>query len=103
MIKVSVLFAAGEGKSFDMDYYVSTHRALVHEAFGEALLGFEVQKGLSGPFPGSEPPFLAIGQLLFDSVDTYLGVMMQGGPALLQDLPNFTNITPAVVVSEIVP
>ena len=103
MLKVSVLYPAGEGKTFDMDYYVTTHRALVHQVFGEALQCFEVQKGLSGPFPGSEPPYFAIGQLTFDSIDTYVGVMMQAGPALLQDIPNFTNTSPVVVVCELVP
>lgn len=42
MIKVSVMYPAGEGKTLDMDYYKSTHRALCHEVFGAALKHFEI-------------------------------------------------------------
>ena len=33
MIKVSVMYPNGEGKHFDMEYYVNTHIPLVEETF----------------------------------------------------------------------
>lgn len=102
MIKVSVMYPAGEGKTFDMDYYKSTHRALCHEVFGPALKHFEIDKGLSGPFPGSEPPYLAIGHLQFESVDGFLAIMMSSGAKLMEDIPNYTNSSPTIQISEIV-
>lgn len=102
MFNVSVLYPAGDGKTFDMVYYTSTHRALLHEVFGPALKSFEVNKGLSGPFPGSEPPFLAIGHLRFETVEEFISIMMSSGTKILEDLPNFTNASPTVQISEII-
>lgn len=101
MIKVSVMYPAGEGKTFDMEYYKSVHGALCHEVFGPALKRFEIDKGISGPFPGSEPPYLAIGHLHFETVEAFLSVMMSNGAKLMEDIPNYTNASPTVQISEI--
>ena len=103
MIKVSVMYPAGEGKTFDMEYYKVTHRALAGEVFGPALKGYDIDKGLSGPFPGSEPPYLAIGHLHFDSVESFLSIMMSNGTKLMEDIPNYTNSSPTIQISEIIP
>ena len=51
-IKVSVLYPAGEGKNFDMDYYVEKHIPLAAGLLGDAVLGATVEKGLAGGAPG---------------------------------------------------
>ncbi len=48
MIKVSVLYPNGEGKKFDMDYYLDKHFPLVEETLGNALQGASYDKGLGG-------------------------------------------------------
>jgi uncharacterized protein (TIGR02118 family) len=103
MIKVSVMYPAGEGKTFDMAYYLQTHRPLAHSVFGDALKRFDIDKGLSGPFPGSEPPYAAIGHLYFESVEAFLGIMMKDGTRLMEDIPNYTNGSPTIQVSEVIP
>ena len=102
MIKVSVMYPAGEGKTFDMAYYVSIHRPLAQEVFGSALKSFDIDKGISGPLPGSDAPYLAIGHLQFDSVEAFLPIMMAHGARLMEDIPNYTNSSPTIQISEIV-
>lgn len=103
MIKVSVLYPAGEGKTFDFDYYRSTHRPLVQKILGDVLRGMEIERGLSGPFPGSEPPFLACGHLLFESVETLMPALMASAGKIMEDMPNFTNSSPTIQISEVIP
>jgi uncharacterized protein (TIGR02118 family) len=102
MIKVSVMFPSGEGRSFDMDYYVRVYMPLAQRVFGDALKRFEVEKGLSGPFPGSEPPYLAIGHLHFESVEAFMPIMMANASRLMEDIPNFTNASPTIQISEVI-
>ena len=54
MIKVSVLYPNGEGKSFDMDYYCNTHVPMVGGLLGDAVKGATVEKGLGGGAPDYE-------------------------------------------------
>lgn len=103
MITVNVMYPSGEGKTFDMDYYLTTHRPLVHDVFGDALKGFVIHKGLSGPFPGSEPPYQLIAHLSFDSVEAFMAIMMAAAPRVMEDIPNFTNASPSIQISQIIP
>jgi uncharacterized protein (TIGR02118 family) len=71
MIKVSVLYPNEEGKKFDMDYYCNSHIPMVQEKLGAALKGGAVEQGLSGAEPGSPATYVAMGHLLFDSVEAF--------------------------------
>ena len=55
MIKVSVLYPQTEGMRFDMAYYVDKHMGMVKRVLGDALDHFEIDEGLSGAAPGSQP------------------------------------------------
>lgn len=101
MIKVSVLYPQSAGSTFDMDYYINTHIELVKDKLGSACRGVAVERGLSGAAPGSEPAYVAMGHLLFDSVDAYAAAFGPHVEAIMGDIPNYTNIEPVVQVSEI--
>jgi len=49
MIKVSVFYPAGEGKNFDMEYYINNHVPLVSKTLGDALKEASYDKGLGRP------------------------------------------------------
>ena len=56
MIRVSVLYATGDGKTFDHDYYVNKHMVLVRERLGDlGLRRLEVDRGIAGGAPGRRP------------------------------------------------
>lgn len=102
MYKVSVIYEAGEGTNFDMDYYVNHHMALVRERLGAyGLKALGVEKILSGRKPEDPAPLHCIGTLLFDSLEDYQRGFEAHGPELAADVPNYTNVKAMFVVSEI--
>lgn len=101
MIKVSVLYPYSEGARFDMGYYLDTHIELVKEKLGPACKGVMVEEGIGGAAPGSSPAYVAMGHLLFDSVDAYAQAFGPHVDAIMGDIPNYTDIEPVVQVSDI--
>ena len=99
MVKISVMYPSGEGSTFDMSYYLETHVALVRRLVGAEVKGISVDQGIS--IPGSPAPYLAIGHLLFDSVGDLQAALATHGPALMADIPNYTNSQPTIQVSEV--
>ncbi len=103
MIRVSMLYLRNEDKTFDIEYYVKHHVALMHEKLdGFGLKSVEVDRGLTG-LSHSESPFFAIGYLMFESLETFSAAFDQVGAELLADMSNYTNVDPIVQISEIVP
>lgn len=102
MIRISVMYAAGAGKTFDHDYYRTKHMKLVRDRVGGlGLKRIEVDRGIAGGAPGAPAPYVAVGHLYFDSLDAFQKAMAPHGKELFADVPNFTNITPQVQIAEI--
>jgi uncharacterized protein (TIGR02118 family) len=101
MIKVSVLYPNEEGKKFDMDYYCNSHIPMVQEKLGAALKGGAVEQGLSGAEPGSPATYVAMGHLLFDSVEAFQSAFGPHAEAIMADVPNYTDIQPTLQISEV--
>jgi uncharacterized protein (TIGR02118 family) len=102
MIRVTVAYPNGKGASFDHAYYKNTHLPLVRKLLGAAVKGAEINKPILTPGADS-PAWLGVGSLLFESTDAFQAAFGAHAEAILGDLPNFTNIQPTVVVSEVVP
>jgi uncharacterized protein (TIGR02118 family) len=101
MIKVSVMYPNNEGSTFDMTYYCDKHMPMVQQKLGAALKGLAAEQGLAGAAPGSPPPFLALGHLLFESVETFQASFATHAQAFLADIPNYTNTQPTIQISEV--
>ena len=101
MIKVSVMYPSGAGNRFDMDYYLKQHGDLVKRTLGSALKQLHVDGGIAGGAPNSPPPYLAIGNLYFDSVDAFQKAFGPNADEILGDLPNFTNTQPTIQISDV--
>jgi uncharacterized protein (TIGR02118 family) len=101
LIKVSVFYAKGPGTRFDMHYYCSVHIPLVQRLCGAALNSAAVEKGLSGPTLGSAPTFLALGHLVFESVEAFQESFGLHWNEIVEDVPNYTDIQPVIQISEI--
>jgi uncharacterized protein (TIGR02118 family) len=102
MFKVSVMYPNQAGGRFDIEYYRTTHMALVEKHLkGFGLIKTSVEKGLSGG--GDHPaPYICIGSLYFASRDAYDQGIAKVGSILRGDVPNFTDIPPIRQVSEII-
>jgi uncharacterized protein (TIGR02118 family) len=101
MIKVSVLYPNSDGATFDMAYYTEKHMKLVADRLGAACKGTFADLGLGGPEPGSKPAYIAMGHLLFDSLESFQQSFPPHAKELLGDIPNFTNTHPVVQVSDV--
>jgi len=101
MIKVSVMYPNSSDANFDIKYYCETHIPMVEELLGDALKGDNVDYGIAGGAPGEMAPFIAIGHLIFDSVDSFQNAFGPHAKKIVSDVPNYTNTQPQIQVSEI--
>lgn len=100
MIRVTVLYPNSPTATFDMAYYTSKHLPMVKEK-AKTCKGVAAEKGVSGGTPGSQPPYIAIGHLLFDSVESFQSGFGPVAPEVLADVPNYTNTQPVIQISQI--
>jgi uncharacterized protein (TIGR02118 family) len=96
-----VLYRNDEGRKFDMAYYCDKHIPMVKQKLGAACKRVDVDEGLGGPQPGSRPTFVAMCHLVFDSVEAFQKAFAPYADAIMGDIPNYTDIQPAIQVSEI--
>ena len=101
-IKVSVLYPSGEGKHFDMNYYSNDHVSLLQDLLGNSIKGASIEKGLGGGAPGEKAPYEAMGNLYFESMESFQSSFGPNAAKIMGDVPNFTNIDPLVQISEVV-
>ncbi len=102
MVKVTLLYPGGEGKTFDMDYYKNKHMPMVAELMGDAMKKVTIDEGISGRTPEDPIPYMAIGYLWFDKLEDYQNAI---GPAIgqiLADIPNYTNVQPVLQISKVI-
>ena len=93
MINVSVMYPNRPGhNSICPTTAPLTYRS--RTLVGTALLDVVVEEGIAGMGPDLRPPFIALGHLYFESVDSFQTAM---GPHLAQiqaDIPNYTTSSP---------
>ena len=106
MIKISILYPNEPRETgwFDMGYYIAKHMPMSIQLLGThpGFKGVSVERGLSGALPGSDAAYVAMCHLLFDSLDDFAAAFTPHATALQADMPNYTDITPTIQVSEVV-
>src|SRR5258705_10701373 len=100
MIRISVLYPNGEGKIFDMKYYLAKHIPLVRRLSGAALKRVDVEEGVGGLVAGSPPAFLAMGHLSFESARAFQSAFEPHSAEITADIPNYTNTQPTTPINE---
>ena len=102
MVKIAIMYPNEVNKTFDMDYYANKHMPMVASLFGAPLKAYAIDKGISGRTPDEPLPYLAFGYFYFDSVTAYNEAFGPNAEKILGDIPNYTNIKPVVLISEVV-
>lgn len=92
-----------EGKTFDLAYYTTSHMPMVAGLLGDSLIGYSIDKGISGRTPDEAIPYLAIGYFYFNKVSEYRNSFGPNAEQILSDIPNYTDIQPVVLISEVQP
>jgi uncharacterized protein (TIGR02118 family) len=96
MHKLTVFYPAGDGGTFDTEYYRTKHKEICFQSL-EGLERMEIDEGLDGQ------PYFAVGNLYFSSLESLqssLGNPKAGDAAA--DVPNFTNVTPTMQISTVI-
>ena len=71
MIEVTVAYPAGQGRTFNMDYYLKTHIPLFQKRMGAAMKTIRVSRGIGGSTPRSPAAFVAMVHATFDSAEVF--------------------------------
>ena len=101
MVRVTVLYPNSPDAKFDMQYYVTHHLPMVRDKCAPVCRSIAAEGGLAGGDPGSKAPYVAIGHLTFDSLSAFQDAFIPNAPAILADIPNYTNIKPIIQISDI--
>ncbi|KAH8673249.1 hypothetical protein BGZ61DRAFT_482488 [Ilyonectria robusta] len=100
---VTVLYPApAEGEKFDMDYYVSTHLKIATEAWKDIGIAGIQFINFTDAVGGSALPFSVAAVVTFDSPDgARKALVVPETKAVFEDGPNYTNITPVVLLGDV--
>ena len=101
MIRVTVLYPANDGLTFDMNYYLKTHIPLFQKRMGAAMKDVRVERGISGATPSSPAPYVAIVHGTFESVEAFETAFAPHAAEIQGDIPNYTRIRPVLQISEV--
>lgn len=102
LTKVSVMYPYAEGKTFNMAYYETKHMPMVAKFLGSNLVKYTIEKGLASGIPNQPLPFMAIGTFYVKSLSDYQAAIAPNRDAIRADFANYTNISPVILVSEVV-
>jgi uncharacterized protein (TIGR02118 family) len=102
LIKISIMYPYAEGKTFNMEYYETKHMPMVAAFLGSNLVKYTIEKGLSSGIPNQPLPFMAIGTFYVKSLTEYQAAIGPHRDGIRADFANYTNISPVILVSEVV-
>lgn len=101
MIRASVFYPHSPGAMFDFTYYAEKHCPMVVKklrAFG--CVRIDIDKGVEGGVAGAPAPFVAAGHIIIETLEGFHQGMAAHASEFLSDIPNYTNLTPQIQVSE---
>lgn len=102
LIKVSIMYPFAEGKTFNMEYYETKHMPMVAGFLGSNLTKYTIEKGIASGIPNQPLPYMAIGTFYVKSLSDYQAAIGPNRDAIRADFPNYTNIAPVILISEVV-
>jgi uncharacterized protein (TIGR02118 family) len=102
LVKVSVMYPYAEGKTFNMEYYETKHMPMVAAFLGSNLVKYTIEKGVASGIPNQPLPYMAIGTFYVKSLSEYQAAIGPNRDAIRADFANYTNVSPVILVSEVV-
>jgi uncharacterized protein (TIGR02118 family) len=102
MIKVSVMYPNAPGARFNHEYYRDTHMPLVKARMGANCKFYTVDKGIGGGTPGAPAAYISMGHIFCESIEAFQAGFGPHAQEIMADIPNYTDRTPVVQMSEVV-
>jgi uncharacterized protein (TIGR02118 family) len=101
MVKISILYPNQPGSRFDVEYYLNTHMPMSSKLLGSAIKSVSVEIGRNGVTPNEPPPFAAICGFTCETMEDFTAAFTPVAADLQGDIPNYTDVTPVIQVSDI--
>lgn len=95
-----MIYPISDNSNFDVDYYQKTHIPMVDDHIGDHVQSIIVTSGLAGG-PDQPPRYHAIATLTFANQSDMDTALAAAGP-VLEDIPNFTNVAPDMLIGEVI-
>src|SRR3954466_12678915 len=103
MIRLSVMYPAGRGSTFDWDYYLDAHLRLAHRLLDpRGLVRIEIDRGVGSFPPGAAAPYHAVGHLFLESWADLKASLGATSANLIADAQKYCNVPSGVQISEVV-
>ena len=104
MVRLSVMYPATPGSTFDWKYYLGPHLVIARQLLGaRGLIRIEVDRGIGAFPPGTPSHYHAIGHLYFTTMQELDTALAAAAPDLIADQRKYYSGEPLVQVSEVVP
>jgi len=101
MLCITAVYPNDPGSRFDAGYYRASHAPLATALLTpHGLIAIRTTIGIAG-LDGSPSPYWAVSELHFPSRGDFDAAIAANGDALFADIPNYTNVTPILQVSEL--
>ena len=105
MVKYHVMYPYKAGTRFDIDYYRDQHMAKARAALlPVGLVGTTIDKGLNGGGRDKPPAYHCIAIMLFNNREEMKSAFAKADPKVMQelldDIPNYTDVQPVMMVTE---
>lgn len=101
MLCITAIYPNDPGSRFDADYYRTSHAETARALLApHGLTTIRTTIGAAA-LDGSPPPFWAVSEMHFTSRAAFDAGIAAEGAALFADIPNYTNVTPILQVSEL--
>lgn len=102
MIKVSVMYPNKPGARFNHEYYRDKHMPLVKARMGDACKYYTVDKGLAGGAPDAPATYVAMCHIFCNSAPAFQAAFGPHAKEIMGDIPNYTDLSPIIQISEVV-
>jgi uncharacterized protein (TIGR02118 family) len=101
LVTISMLYSNKIGSTFDLEYYLNVHmpQSIERLSTHAGYEGVSVARGVGGATPGSEPPFVAICEYRFRSLDDFLAAFNPHAAFLQGDMIKYTDSEPIIQIS----
>ena len=101
MIRMTVVYRAGDNRHLDFNYYLDTHIEMSKPLLKEfGLLSIHTQR-VEQRLDGSPSDIVCMTHIDFPDEDSLRGALKKHGPALKADFANYTNIQPDTYLSSL--
>ena len=97
---LQVLYPVSDSTNFDYEYYFNTHLKIVADSIGKHIKSTLITKGIAGG-PDTPAGYYAIATMVFEN-KAAMDAALSHSEAALNDIPNFTNSKPVMLIGEVV-